>query len=106
MIFKREESLRPKAMNSSLSTIWSAITHLGLGKPTVAESALLILLVGSLLALRTFHDRYLRLWVVGWIALVGSRLATGVFASLIPAQYVQVVAQAAFMLAVGLLAGA
>jgi PAS domain S-box-containing protein len=93
-------------MNSSLSNLWSTITHLGLGKPTVAESALLILLVGSLLALRTFHDRYLRIWVVGWIALVGSRLATGVFASQIPAQYVQVVAQAAFMLAVGLLAGA
>ena len=62
-------------MNSSLSTISSTITHLGLGRPTVAEWALLVLLGGSLLALRTFHARYFKAWVLGWVALVVSRLA-------------------------------
>jgi len=93
-------------MNSFLSTISSTIGNLGLGKPTVAEWALLVLLGGSLLALRTFHARYFKAWVLGWIALVLSRLATDVFAARIPAELVPLVVQTTFVLAVGLLAGA
>jgi PAS domain S-box-containing protein len=93
-------------MNSSLSTISSTIAHLGLGKPTVAEWALLVLLGGSLLALRTFHARYFKVWVLGWFALVVSRLASDVFATRIPAELLPVVVQTTFVLAVGLLAGA
>ncbi|MFZ0958100.1 MAG: hypothetical protein WAN60_17280 [Candidatus Sulfotelmatobacter sp.] len=93
-------------MNSSLSTISSTIAHLGLGKPTVAEWALLVLLAASLLALRTFHARYFKAWVLGWFALVISRLATDVFAARIPAELLPVVVQTTFVLAVGLLAGA
>jgi len=85
--------------------MWSALSHLGLSKPTVAEWALLILLAGSLLALRTFHARYFKIWVLGWTALLLSRLASDVFAARIPAEDVQVVVQTAFVLAVGLLAG-
>jgi two-component system NtrC family sensor kinase len=89
--------------------MWSAASHLGsyLGvtKPTVAEWGLLVLLAGSLLALRTFHARYFKVWVLGWTALVASRLASDVFAAKIPAEMVPVVVQTLFVLAVGLLAG-
>ncbi|HEY6338474.1 MAG TPA: GAF domain-containing protein, partial [Candidatus Sulfotelmatobacter sp.] len=93
-------------MDSSLSTMWSAVSHFGLSRPTVAEWALLVLLGASLLALRTFHARYFKIWVLGWATLVVSRLTSDVFAPRIPAEYVPVLVQTLFVLAVGLLAGA
>ena len=93
-------------MNVSLGSIWNSAARLGLAKPTAAELALLILLGASLLALRAFRENYLKVWVVGWIAFVGSRLAEHSFAAKIPAPFDLVAVQATFMLAVGLLAGA
>jgi len=74
--------------------------------PTAAELTLLILLGASLLALRAFRESYLKVWVLGWTALVASRLAEHCFAAKIPAPFDAVAVQATFMLAVGLLAGA
>jgi len=93
-------------MNASLGSIWNSGIQLGITKPSAAELALLILLGASVLALRGFRERYLRVWVLGWIALVGSSLAGHSFAAKIPAPFDLVAVQASFVLAVGLLSGA
>lgn len=74
-------------------------------RPSAAELTLLVLLGASLLALRAFRENYLKLWVVGWATLIGSRLAEHSFASKIPAPFDAVVTQALFVLAAGFLAG-
>ena len=92
-----------------LSAYWSignTVTRLGLAKPTAAELTLLILLGASLLALRTFRESYLKVWILGWTAFVASRLAEHCLAVKIPAPFDLVVVQTTFLLAVGLLAGA
>src|ERR1700730_1607314 len=94
------------AMISSLGPVSNTAAQLGLAKPTGSEFALLILLAASLLALRTFREGYLKIWTVGWLAFIASRLAGHVFVALIPQRYVPVAVQAAFFLAVGLLAAA
>ena len=65
-----------------------------------------MLLGASLLALRAFRESYLKIWVLGWVALLGSHLAEHALAAKIPTPFDQVVVQALFVLAVGLLAGA
>ena len=93
-------------MNASLLSVWNTAARLGVAKPTVAELAPLILLGVSLLALRSFRETYLKVWIAGWTALVASHLAEHALAARIPAPFDLVVVQAAFVLAVGLLAGA
>ena len=93
-------------MSDSLWSIWNAIAKLGLSRPTAAELALLTLLGASMLVLFAVRENYLKIWIVGWAALVASRLAEHSLAAKIPAPFGAVVVQAAFMLAVGLLAGA
>jgi PAS domain S-box-containing protein len=93
-------------MSSSLWSIWNSVAGLGLAKLTKAELALLILLGASLVAVRAFRERYLKIWIVGWLALVGSRMVDNVFVASVPAPYGPMVEQGMFVLAVGLLAGA
>ena len=93
-------------MSVSLGSVWSIVAQLGLAKPTGVEFALLIVLGASLLTLRTFRERYLTIWILGWTAFVSSRLAGHVLAAQVPGIYVRVIEQAGFVLAVGLLAGA
>lgn len=84
---------------------WNA-TGLGLARPSTTELVLLILLGASVLALRAFGERYLKIWIAGWTCLAASALAGHTFASRIPAPFDLVVVQATFVLAVGLLATA
>ncbi len=93
-------------MSATLWSIWNSAAKFGIAKPTAAELALLILLGASLLALRAFRESYLKVWALGWVAFVASRLAEHSLATKIPAPFDQVVVQASFVLAVGLLAGA
>jgi PAS domain S-box-containing protein len=93
-------------MSVSLGSIWNMVAQLGLAKPTGAELALLILLGGCVLALRASRETYLKIWILGWAALVGSRVMAHMFAARIPAPYGLMAVQATFVLAVGLLAGA
>src|SRR5712671_2184531 len=93
-------------MSSFFGSILNIAAQLGLVKPTGSEFALLVVLGAFLLALRTFREGYLKIWTVGWIALVASRLAGHVFLAQIPQRYVPVAEQAGFVLAVGLLAAA
>ena len=106
MIFKNKESVRPHAMNVFLWSIWNSAARLGIAKPTGSELSLLILLGASLLALRAFRETYLKIWIVGWLALLASRLAEHSLSAKIPAPFDLVVVQASFVLAVGVLAGA
>ncbi len=93
-------------MNAVLWSIGNTAAKLGIAKPAAADLALLILLGASLLVMRAFRELYLKIWVAGWAALVASRLIEHTFAPRIPAPFDVVAAQATFVLAAGLLAGA
>jgi PAS domain S-box-containing protein len=86
--------------------MWNSAERLGIVRPSAADWTLLILLGASLLALRSFRESYLKIWVVGWAALLVSRLTEHCVAAKIPAPFDQVVVQAVFVLGVGLLGGA
>ena len=92
-------------MSASFASIWSTAAELGLSKPTGADFALIVLLGASLLALLAHRDRYYKIWIAGWIALIGSRLAEHSFAAGFPAPFGSVAVQSLFVLAVGLLTG-
>jgi hypothetical protein len=110
VIFKRKEDVRPQARSKSDERIvlvsleyggkaWTGPAHGGgIGS---ADSAVRL----PARAARLPRD-YLKVWVLGWTALVASRLAEHCFAAKIPAPFDAVAVQASFVLAVGLLAGA
>ena len=86
-------------MSSSLWSIWNTAAKLGLAWPSAAEWTLLALLAASLLTLRAFRETYLKIWMVGWMTLLISRLAEHCFAAKIPPPFDLVVVQATFVLA-------
>ncbi len=93
-------------MNVSLWSIWN-IAQPALAGLKAGEWALLLMLGASLLVLSALRERYLLVWTVGWALLVTSRLAALHGAALrIPERYVPAVEQAAFVVAMGLFAGA
>jgi PAS domain S-box-containing protein len=92
-------------MSASFASIWSTAAELGLSRPTGPDFALIVLLGASLLALLAHRDRYYKIWIAGWIALIGSRLAEHSFAAKFPAPFGSVAVQSLFVLAVGLLTG-
>jgi PAS domain S-box-containing protein len=94
------------AMSTSLWPIGNTTATLGLASLSTAESALLILLGAGVLALLAVRDRYPKIWLAGWVALVVSHLAEHALASRLPEPFGQLTVQAAFVLAVGLLSGA
>ena len=106
MIFRSQGIRTPKAMSASFWSIWNSVVSSGLVRPSTAEWSALILLGASLLVLRAFRENYLKIWLFGWTALVVSHLAEHSVAPRIPAPFDLVLVQAAFVLAVGLLAGA
>jgi len=71
------------------------------------EWALLVMLAASLLVLSALRERYLLVWTAGWTLLVVSRFAGIEGAGMqVPERYVPAVEQAAFVIAMGLFAGA
>jgi PAS domain S-box-containing protein len=105
VIFRSQESVRPKPMSASYRSIWNMAAELGIARPTAAECALLLLLGASLLVLLSFRETYLKIWIVGWAAFVVSRMAEHSLATRLPAPFGTVAVQATFMLAAGLLTG-
>jgi two-component system NtrC family sensor kinase len=73
---------------------------------TLPESAALILLAASLLVFRTFRDRYLLIWNVGWLAYLVSRWTIRGLADGSTPRYLTAISQAEFVLAVGMFAAA
>ncbi len=93
-------------MSESLWSFWNT------AQPTLAglkagEWAALFGLAASLLVLSALRERYLLIWTGGWALLAGSRLVALHGAGMgIPERYVPAVEQAAFVVAMGLFAGA
>jgi PAS domain S-box-containing protein len=55
-------------MNSSASFAWFAIVDLAVPRFVAAESVALVILAAGLLVFRTFRERYLLIWILGWLA--------------------------------------
>ncbi|MBV9484129.1 MAG: GAF domain-containing protein [Acidobacteria bacterium] len=83
-------------MNLLFCAWW--ITAIFVPKPTIQESAALIMLAASILVYRTFRERYLLVWILGWLAYLVSHLPGGGQ----NAAYTGAIAQAALVAAVGL----
>src|SRR5438477_5747321 len=93
-------------MNLSIFSAWLAVGDITVPRLTLQESAALILLAASLLVFRTFRERYLLIWTVGWLAYLVSRWSVrGLVADSVPG-YLTAISQAEFVLAVGLFAAA
>src|SRR5271168_2731357 len=94
-------------MNVSLWSIWNTTAQPALAGLKAGEWALLLVLAASLVVLCALRERYLVIWTAGWTLLVGSRLSSVHGAAMrIPVRYVPAVEQAAFVVAMGLLADA
>ncbi len=93
-------------MTVSLSSIWSIAAELGITRPSAPDLALILLLAASLLVLLAFRESYLKLWIVGWSALIASRVIEHTLIARFPAPFGVVAVQSSFVLAIGLLAGA
>ncbi len=94
-------------MNVSLWSIWNTTAQPALAGLKAGEWALLLMLAASVVVLCALRQRYLLIWTAGWVLLVASRLAALHGAAMrIPEQYVPAVVQAAFVVAIGLFAGA
>ena len=87
--------------------VWYAVGELAAApKLTAQESAAFIMLAATILVFRTFRERFLLVWILGWLAYGVSQwfgMNSGGFA---PAPELQAVSQAAFVLAVCLFVAA
>ena len=93
-------------MNASLWSIWNTAQP-ALAGLKAGEWALLLVLGASLVVLSALRERYLLVWSVGWALLASSRLVALHGAAMrIPEHYVPAAEQAAFVVAMGLFAGA
>ncbi len=83
----------------------------GFGESTVpglagVESAALVVLAASLLVFRTFRERYLLIWILGWLAYSVSNWTVHSAPQGSNSAYLVAIAQAQFVLAISLFAGA
>ena len=86
--------------------VLSAFGDLAVPKLMAVESATLVVLAASLLVFRTFRERYLLIWIVGWLAyFVSGWTVHGLLGEVGPA-YLIAISQAQFILAVTLFAAA
>jgi hypothetical protein len=93
-------------MNASLWSLWNTVAQPAIARLKPGEWALLIILAASLLVLSVFRERYLAVWTADgrcWLLRVWSGCTARDANSL---RYVPAVEQAAFVIAIGLFAGA
>jgi PAS domain S-box-containing protein len=93
-------------MNSSSLFAWYAFVDLPVPKFVAVESAALVILAAGLLVFRTFRERYLLIWIVGWLAYFVSNWTIhhpGIDAS---SRYAVAVSQSQFVLALCLFSAA
>ena len=93
-------------MNLSYLCLWYEASELAVPKLTAQESAALVMIAASILVFRTFRERYLLVWTVGWLGYFASRWALRDPALAANCQQSQAVSQASFVLAVCLFATA
>ncbi|HZP62819.1 MAG TPA: GAF domain-containing protein [Terriglobales bacterium] len=77
----------------------------GAPKLMAVETAALVILAASLLVFRTFRERYLLIWIIGWLAYFVSGWTLHAFPGL-PPDYIVAISRSQFVLSVSLFAGA
>jgi len=92
-------------MNSPVFSVAHEFAALAMPKLMAVESATLVILAGSLLVFRTFRERYLLVWIVGWLAYFVSGWTQHAFPSL-PPGYAVGISHSQFVLSVSLFAAA
>lgn len=93
-------------MNISAWSTWNAIGEHLVPKLATQESATLMVLAAALLVFRTFRERYLLLWIVGWLAYFVSHWTLHGSEGKAVQAYLTAIAQAEFVLAMALFAAA
>ena len=88
-------------MNTVVWRAWDVLSGLAAPKFVTRETAVLLILAASLLVFRTLRERCLLVWIVGWLAYLGSHHAL-VSASGQASPYAMPVGHAEFILAVAL----
>jgi PAS domain S-box-containing protein len=73
---------------------------------TPSAFAALIMLAASLLIFRTFRERYLLVWIFGWVVYLAARTAGSGGMAVLPLRYSQAVSETGFVLAVSIFAAA
>ena len=81
---------------------WSMVWDIGVSTLMSQQSVALLMVAGSLLIFRTFRERYLLLWILGWLAYFVSQ---GMLLGSGHIRYLIAVSQAEFILALCLFAG-
>ena len=94
------------AMNLSILSSWLVVGDITVPWLTPQESAALILLASSLLVFRTFRERYLLIWTLGWLGYFVSRWTLREAGGGLVPKYLIAISQAEFVLAVCLFAAA
>jgi two-component system NtrC family sensor kinase len=84
--------------------VWYAADALAAPKLTAQESAAFIMLAASILVFRTFRERFLLVWILGWLAYAVSQWFGADSSAFITSPELQAISQAAFVLAVSLFA--
>jgi len=62
-------------MNTVVGHAWEVLGGLSTPKFVTRETAVLLILAASLLVFRTLRERCLMVWIVGWLAYLGSHHA-------------------------------
>src|SRR6059058_4359821 len=94
-------------MNEILASHWLVVEDMTVPRLVAQESAALIILAASLLVFRTFRERYLLIWILGWLAYFISRWTVhGSLESDSLPRYLTAISHAEFILAVCLFAAA
>src|SRR5258708_36970401 len=90
-------------MNTVVWRAWEFLSGLATPKFVTRETAVLLILAASLLVFRTLRERCLMVWIVGWLAYLGSHHAL-ISASGQAIPFAGPVGHAEFILAVALVA--
>lgn len=92
-------------MTSSVFSAGLALGLLPIPRLMAVESATLVIVAASLLVFRTFRERYLLIWIVGWLAYFVSGWTLHAFPGLAPG-YAVAISHSQFVLALALFSGA
>jgi hypothetical protein len=93
-------------MMIALGCAWYLVGDLSVPKLSAQESAALIMLAATMLIFRTFRERYLLAWILGWLAYLVSRSNMLGPEFGIGGRYLLGISQTEFVLAVCLFAAA
>ncbi len=86
--------------------VWLTSLEPLLPQLTPSAFAAVIMLAASLLVFRTFRERYLLVWILGWVVYLAARTASSGGMAVLSAHHAQAVGETGFVLAVSLFAAA